>query len=267
VQLPPTATWQAAVIASAAARAPLAAFGALRKCPPQFPGVKLAGHFLKHADEQTVLALVALRRAVERFRLDTTEQTNWAILGVPRFMARMAGAHILTRFGEAGGPTVPPYALAQNSLHSISGAASIALGVRGPNVGIGGGPGALYEGLAAALTLYGAADCPGIWLLMTQWDPEPIPDGQGLATNEPICHAVALALRPGASGRSSLQMTIPRGSLAATNAGPEPTIADIAASIEQSHNGLPANWSCRLPWGAEVSLALAAQCQSPLAAA
>jgi hypothetical protein len=231
----------------------------MRKNPPRFAGVDLPGHFLKHADEQTVLALHAIRCAVERFNLDPRQQDRWGILGAPRFIARMAGAQILTRYVTGGGPTVPPHALAQNSLHSISGAASIALGIHGPNVGVGGGPGAIFDALTAAVTLFDPAECPGVWLLMTQWDPEPMPDGAGGASNEPVCHAAALALRLSAAGDSWLRINpLPNG-MAGTDETPEPAVAEIAAAIEHSLAGQPACWTCQLPWGANAELQLAAQ--------
>jgi hypothetical protein len=262
----PGTTWQAAVLAGASASAPLADFPALRKSPPRFPGVDLPGHFLKHADEQTVIGLEAVRRAVELFQLDTREQTAWGIIGAPRFMARMAGAHILTRFAASGGSSVPPHALAQNSLHSVSGAASIALGIHGPNVGLGGGPGAIYDGLTTALTWFDTAGCPSIWLILTQWDPEPIPDGQGLATNEPVCHAVALALKPAAAGESTLRLSAD-GSMPTGPRSPVPNVSEIAACLDRAHAGLPADWACQLPWGGRIELELAAAIQSQRRAA
>lgn len=251
---------EATVVASATASAPLAAFPAMRKSPPRFPGVDLAGHFLKHADEQTVIALEALRLAVERFDLDPRQQNEWGIVGVPRYIARMAGAHILTRFNDGGGQTVPPHALAQNSLHSIAGAASIALGVHGPNVGLGGGPGAIHDGLTAALTMFDAAACPGIWLLFAQWEPEPIPDGHGKAANEPVCHAVALALMPGAAGQSVLRLKVSAGNHDHVTAA-EPAVSNLAACVEQAQGGRPAEWIYDLPWQATIELKLAAQTQ------
>jgi hypothetical protein len=263
---PTATTWQAAVLAGASASAPLADFPAMRKSPPRFPGVDLPGHFLKHAEEQTVIGLEAVRRAVERFGLDTREQIAWGIIGAPRFMARMAGAHILTRFAASGGPSVPPHALAQNSLHSVSGAASIALGIHGPNVGLGGGPGAIYDGLTTALTWFDSQSCPGIWLIITQWDPEPIPDGQGLATNEPVCHAVALALKPAAAGESTLRLSLAEPVPAGVRL-PVPSVTEIAACLDRAHGGLPAEWTCQLPWGGRIELQLAAAIQSQRRAA
>ncbi|MDX1946623.1 MAG: beta-ketoacyl synthase N-terminal-like domain-containing protein [Pirellulaceae bacterium] len=249
------ATWEAAIVASATASASLAAIGPMRKQPPRFAGVDLPGHFLKHADEQTVIALEALRRAVEQAGLDPREQTDWAIVAAPRFIARVAGAHILTRYGDGGAPTVPPHALAQNSLHSVAGAASIALGLHGPNVGLGGGPGAISDGLTAALTLLDGAACPGLWLLFSQWEPEPIPDGQGRATNDPVCHAVALALRLGEKSSATLRLTTRLGLVPAEPIA-EPRVSQLAACIERSASGCPAEWSLALDWGANIQLSL-----------
>ncbi|HEX5104092.1 MAG TPA: hypothetical protein VFV87_09795, partial [Pirellulaceae bacterium] len=167
---------EAAVVAAGSSAVRLGDFAPLRKEPPRFGGVELAGHFLKHADEQTIVALKAVGRAIERRRLDPRQMTDWAIVAAPRYIGHLAGASILDRFARQGGSGVPPHAVAQNSLHSISGAASIVLGLHGPNVGVGGGPWAIGDGLAAALTLFDASRVPGVWLLVTQFEPELIPD-------------------------------------------------------------------------------------------
>src|SRR6187399_2186108 len=99
------------------ARADLAAIAAMRKKLPTWAPPDTPGHFLKYADEQTVLAVAAL-----------------------------------DRFGRGGGPAISPHVIPQHSLHSISGALSILLASRQPNFGIGGTAESLAEGLLAALT-------------------------------------------------------------------------------------------------------------------
>jgi hypothetical protein len=258
---------EAAVVAAGTSAVPLSQFAPLRKEPPAL-GVELAGHFLKHADEQTIVALQAIGRAIKQHQLDPRTMTEWGIVAAPRYIGRLAGASILDRFARQGGSGVPPHAVAQNSLHSVSGAASIALGLHGPNVGVGGGPWAIGDGLVAALTLFDTSHVPGLWLLLTQFEPEPLPDEVGRPLNETVCHAVALALIPGGSGESQLTL---RPGTPATRAAvarwPEPTVAEIAASIRAADRGLVSRWACWLPWGGRVELRLAAAQQSLRAAA
>jgi hypothetical protein len=253
---------EAGVAAAGASAVPLGQFAALRKEPPSL-GAELSGHFLKHADEQTIVALQAVAQAIKQHELDPRQMTEWGIVAAPRYIGRLAGASILDRFARLGGSGVPPHAVAQNSLHSISGAASIALGVHGPNVGVGGGPWAIADGLTTAMTLFDTSHVPGIWLILTQIDPEPLPDEGGRPLNDSVCHAVALALLPGGAGDS--QLTLRPGTSvtrAAVARWPEPTVGEIAASIRAAQRGLVSRWACWLPWGGRVELRLTAAGQS-----
>ena len=48
-----------------------------------------------------------------------------------------------------------------------------------------------------ALTFLEQCAGPGLWLVLTQWCPEPVPDAQGSVANDPVCRGVAMALVPG----------------------------------------------------------------------
>lgn len=252
----------AAVVAAGSAAVRLSACGPLRKCPPSYPGVELSGHFLKHADEQTIVALLALRQATDRYAFDPRDHADWAIIAAPRFIGRLTGANVIHKFPRGGTSAVAPHIVAQCSLHSISGAASIALGMHGPNVGVGGGEWAIGDGLVAALTLFEAIRVPGVWLLLSEFDSEPIPDEEGRPRNDPTCHAVALALAPGRQGSSLVTLRSgSRSDSPSKRAGtsyPEPTVAEIAACIDASHRGLTSRWGAWLPWGGRAELRMAA---------
>jgi len=196
------------------ARADLKTIAALRKSLPAWAPKETPGHFLKHADEQTVLAVAALDHAIQTSGRSAGEYQQWAIVAAPRFIGRMAGGVTLSRYSAGGGPAVSPHLISQHSLHSISGALSILLSSRQPNFGVGGTSSSLVEGLLTALTFSGPQN-NGAWLIATGWDPEPQLDDAGNGCNAPVCHAVALALRPaaefGALGR--LQLLAERGSI------------------------------------------------------
>jgi hypothetical protein len=262
---PPDLT--AAVVAAGSAAVRLAACGPLRKSPPTYPGVELSGHFLKHADEQTIVALLALRRATDRYGIDPRDLADWGVIAAPRYIGRLTGASVLYKFPRGGTSAVAPHIVAQCSLHSVSGAASIALGMRGPNVGVGGGQWAIGDGVAAALTLFETAQVPGVWLLLSEFNDEPQPDEEGRPLNDPTCHAVALALRPGVVGDSELALRPGAHAKSLRASYPEPTVAEIAGCIDAAHRGRAARWACWLPWGGRIELHLAAAEQSQPAGA
>jgi hypothetical protein len=89
---------------------------------------------------------------------------------------------------------IPHYAL-----HSPSGTLSLALGIHGPNLGIGGGLFSTFEGFVTALTWLRSGAVPGVWLVLSGWSPEFVPDHQGRPTGDCECQALALALVPASS--------------------------------------------------------------------
>ena len=163
---------------------------------------------LKHADEQTIVGLAAVLRAVEDSGVPIEEYAGWGVVAAPRFVGRIAGAVGLAKFARAGGASTSPHLVSQQSLHSMAGMISIALGCRGPNFGTGGGPHAVADGLLAALALGKETDLPGIWLVMSEWDPEPVPDGQGGIAGTSLCRAVALSTCKATDGRRGLMFQL-----------------------------------------------------------
>ncbi|MCI0359706.1 MAG: hypothetical protein L0211_14615, partial [Planctomycetaceae bacterium] len=250
----PSPDLTAAVVAAAAAAYRLSEIGPLRKMPPAYPGVELSGHFLKHADEQTIVALAAIQRATQQHNIDPRDLAGWGIIAAPRYIGRLTGANVLYKFPRGGTSAVAPHIVAQCSLHSVSGAASIALGMHGPNVGVGGGEWAIADGMMAALSLFETVRVPGVWLLLSEFDSEPVPDEEGRPLNDPTCHAVALALMPGAAGNSQLTLRPGTHSKSLRASCPQPTVAEIAGCIDAAERGLPARWACWLPWGGRVEL-------------
>jgi hypothetical protein len=266
VTVPSKAPRCAAALALAAygtARADLASIAALRRTIPAWAPADTPGHFLKHADEQTVVAVAAVDRAIAASGEDVSAYRNFAIIAAPRFVGRIAGAETLARFQAGGGPSVSPHTIPQHSLHSISGALSILLASREPNFGVGGIATALAEGLLAALTLP-APTARGIWLVATAFEPEPKLEASGRCLNEPAVCAAALAFRPIATaqckGRLWLERSIPcrtqPGESADGGGAPSVTelIALLAAAAERGGVGGCQRGSLRwrFPGGATV---------------
>jgi hypothetical protein len=255
------------------ARADLPQIAAMRKTPPAWSPEGTPGHFLKHADEQTVVAVAAVDRAIQAQRLQVSELRDWAVVAAPRFIGRLGGTTTLTKFSRGGGPAISPHVIPQHSLHSVSGALSILLATRAQNIGVGGGPESLTDGLFTALTLGASAGKTGIWLVCTAWDPEPIADRDGQCTNHPTCYAVALALQAAAAGqhRGQLQLVLnaagmPFDSNASDN--PPLSVAALSTGLDAcAVSGRSNSWSWRLRWGASVVLeARGLSAQLPLAA-
>src|SRR5262249_6770324 len=138
-----------------------------------------------------------------RYGLTDTPWHDWGVLAAPRFLGRACLAQALQRFALEGAWGVSPHLIPHRSLHSVSGTVSQALGIHGPNFGVGGGPDSAAEGLLAAAALVAEQRVPGVWLVLTGWDPEPVLDSPGMPSPnghpreaDSSCLAAALALTP-----------------------------------------------------------------------
>jgi hypothetical protein len=195
--------------AAAVIRAAPAELPALRQKPGRVAGEPLPTTFLKHSDEQTVVGLSAVLRAIEDHGLTRHDFRDWGVVAVPRFFGRGAFAIALERFRAEGAWGISPHLIPHRTLHSLSGSVSQALKIHGPNFGAGGGPASVIEGLLCAAALLAGGTVPGVWLVMTGWQPELAVDRQGNPTTPDVaCQGVALALVPPTPGsRSRLHVT------------------------------------------------------------
>jgi hypothetical protein len=260
--------------AAGVAVATLAELPALRERPGGPNSRTVPPRFLRHADEQTVVGLAAVLRAMDDPALADENYATWGVIAAPVLPGRLGGAATFTKFREGGPAAISPHIIPQNSLHSVAGAISVGLGLHGPNFGIGGGPEALAEGLTVALSLVDDTNLPGLWLVLTQWTPEPVPDGRGSTATETTCSAIALALRAQAGPGVTLRMTLP-GSRALTASSRDACdsrleqapadhgrLADGREALAELARWLAAEPACRqsapwsfgLPWGGQVEL-------------
>ncbi len=237
----PAGTVCCAVRAYAALRVPAEAVAALRRPRDPRTGEPLPPALLKNADDQTVAALAAVCRAIEGHALGGCDFTAWGVVAAPRFLGRAAMGHVLHRFRQEGAWGISPHLIPHRSLHAVSGTLSLALDIRGPNFGVGGGPGADSEGLAVAAALVAGGDLPGVWAVLTGYDPEVIPPDPAAPSGEagglpaPPCTAVALALTsPGPqAGGLFLEVGQPGARTPGTAAGSRPfTLAELGAALE-----------------------------------
>lgn len=170
---------------------------ALRRNPGTFPGLPISPTLFKYADDQTVLALVAVLRAAAKLGRKPEEYHGWGVLAASSFFGRAFSAHALQKYVREGAWGITPHMVPHHSLHAISGTISQAFHIQGPNFGVGGGPQAHAEGMIAAASLMAEGAIPGLWLVLTGHHPEQVPDETEEPTNSPCeCLALALALAP-----------------------------------------------------------------------
>lgn len=236
-----------------------AEFAAFRRSLPKWAVEGTPLHFFKHADEQTMLAVQAVDNAIQRNGFEPRTQTGFGVLAAPRFLGRHAAAAVIRRHLKDGAQGVTPHIIAQHSLHSVSGAISVLLGCQGPNLGVGGGPRALDELLLTQLTLFSTATIPGVWLVGTSWDPEPLIDRDGNCLNDPECFAFALAVQATAANNRCSAGTLRLGSAnpLADSLAAEITAADIVRQMQAADlRQTPLQMSWPLAWGPQVEIEL-----------
>ncbi len=233
-----------------------AELAALRDAPLPAAAPPLPPRFLRHCDEHTVVAVRAVLATLAGLPVDLA---RCGVVAAPCQAGRIATARSLSQLQGGGAVMVSPHIVPQCSLHSLAGAISVALGMHGPHIGVGGGPEALAEGLFTALTLLepGAASaCDAIWLVATEWAAEPLLDPTGAPTGDPVCRAVALLLAPlAASDDAALHVTIhqPRAVVPAAADEARIDLQAFAAALDCCATGAAlAGWTIACPWGGEI---------------
>jgi hypothetical protein len=197
---------QAAVITYAGLSIPLSEVESLRAKPGESSSIAQISKTLRNSDPQTVAGVAALLQAIAKAGWQNRSFADWGIVGCPRFVGRMVICNVIWRFFTDPKYSINPHIIPNYSLHSPSGTASVAMRMHGQNLGVGGGPGNAAEGLVTALSILDDGRLPGIWLLLSEFEPEPRPDEQGNATNEVHVHAVAMALQKSANGVGTLKL-------------------------------------------------------------
>jgi hypothetical protein len=206
-------------IAESTLLCPIAGFGiiradaeqlaALRREPGSFAGKPVAPAYLKNADDQTVAAVAVLLRAIAGAGWENRSFRDWGVVAAPNFFGRFGSMQALKRFLEEGAWGISPHVIPHHSLHAVSGTISQALKIHGPNFGISGGPRAVAEAFLVAATMLSENNLPGLWVILTGFDPEYIPEEySGKPAQPTTCRAAALALVPGSplAGRPFLRV-------------------------------------------------------------
>ena len=168
----------------------------LRKRPGELRSMSLESNVIRHADEQTLAALVAIGQAQQKWSSPPSDFAAWGIVASSRYLGRSIFSQSLAKFDREGPWGTSVQVIPHRSLHSPSSTISLALGCRGPNIGVGGGNDGEAQALLTAASLLDEFDLPGVWLVLTGWNPELNVDAGTGAAVETQCQALALALRP-----------------------------------------------------------------------
>lgn len=273
VHAPHTAGAAACVVTHAMVACRLSEIEALRSGGWPAGSPALPARFLRHSDEQTVVSMHAVLAAIARLPEPRPSFDRYGVITAPCQAGRISAAQTLVQAAAIGGAAVSTRIVPECSLHSPAGAVSVGLGMHGPNIGVGGGPEAVSEGLFTAVSWLrptGPAICDGVWLLVSGWDEEPALDAAGKPTTDPICRAVAIALTPPCAGRLALHVQVD----AARNHDERSDAASAAALLTGLGRALAAAdeaggviaWSHGCPWAADFRL-VAASVASPREAA
>ena len=165
----------------------------------------IPGSLLRQADDQTIVSLAAVRGALGRLEdREPARFDRWGILAASRFLGRSGLVQAIAGFQADGVWSVSPHLIPHLTLHSPAGTLSLALGIHGPNLGIGGGPNAGFEGFLTALTWLNAGVVPGLWMVLSRWSPEFLPDHRGEPRASCECQAMAMVVVPCRSTESGL---------------------------------------------------------------
>jgi hypothetical protein len=175
---------------------------ALRRRPGAIPDgwAAPAPSLLRYSDEQTIAGTAAVFAAIARGGLARGEFEGWGVVAASRFLGRANLALALRSFLSEGVWGTSPHLIPHFALHSPAGTISLALGLHGPNVGVGGGLYAAAEGFLAALTWVSTGEVPGVWLVLSGWSPELVPERRENGPPDGECQALALALLAGGVG-------------------------------------------------------------------
>jgi hypothetical protein len=158
---------------------------------------QLPSGYLKNSDDQTVLALTVITKAMATLNRPMATFADWGVVAAPNLFGRAGIFQTLVSFRSEGVWGITPHMIPHHSLHAVSGTISQVLGLHGPNFGIGGGPDAVAEALLVAATMVSENTLPGLWVVLSGHETEYVPEvANHQAHHAATCLAAALALVP-----------------------------------------------------------------------
>jgi hypothetical protein len=223
------------VAACAALRGDAETIAQWRKQPVVIGAERMPTSFLKHSEDQTILALKTVLRAIEQHNLTRSqagawerEFADWGMIAAPNLFGRASIAQTIQRYQQEGAWGVSPHLIPHQSLHAMSGTISQALKIYGPNFGISGGPNAGPDAFLIAGAMMVDGQLPGMWLVLTGYQSEWIPPLDGRPTTAPMCQAVAFALIPVEPNAAGLHLSLGHVRTDAANDPGVSALADMA---------------------------------------
>jgi hypothetical protein len=196
------------VAASALLRAGPETIAQWRRQPIVVGSEKMPVSFLKHAEDQTVVAMRTVLAVLEQQGWQARSFADWGVIAAPSFFGRVCSARSFQRFQVDGAWGASPHLIPHQSLHGLSGTLSQALKIHGPNFGVSGAPNAGPDAFLIAAAMLADRALPGLWVVLTGHESEPIPDRATDTQPTSICHAVVLALTPASSQLAGSHLSI-----------------------------------------------------------
>lgn len=207
---------------------------------------------LRHADEQGVACLAAMREALTSCNRPASEFQNWGVVAAPRTPGRSAMTDTILRFPKDGAWGASPHVIPNCSLHSPSGLVSVTYGLRGPNYGVGGVAGRECDIWTALVAFDSSLQTPGAWLLLSAI-------GQ-----DDMCRAIAMAVQF-QDCAAAFQVTVHFGAMPGLAMTPKFTLESLDRVLALPHSPLShCRWSLggggtmEWRWRANASLRAAA---------
>ncbi|MCE9531423.1 MAG: hypothetical protein K8T89_09930 [Planctomycetes bacterium] len=183
---------------------------------------------LKLVDDQSLVALLAMRRALDEANGSIPDLADWGLVAAPRTLGRRKIADAIGKYRSQGAWSISPHLIPHVSLHSLAGLLSQGLRLHGPNFGAGGPKGSEAEAVRAAVALLVGEELPGVWIVFTGWDRELLVEGDG------VCQAAVLGIRTQGEAESPCLLFDPNP---VTTAMPRFTLESLGEAIRNRAKG------------------------------
>jgi hypothetical protein len=196
----------------------------------------------KQSEDQTIVSLAALTQVIRDKQLSETDMAKWGVIAGPIFLGRAVLSAAFDQFDKEGAWGVSPHLIPHRFLHSVSGTLSLALGMHGPNFGVGGGASSHWQAAAMACTLAGNS-LAGMWLMLCGYEPDRLPDAMAGANSVWRCHALVLALVSADHPQSEQTLLVTPNSAKSSSrhrTKPIQLMKDLAAALGSADAHLPA---------------------------
>ncbi|HVX10647.1 MAG TPA: hypothetical protein VHC22_05665 [Pirellulales bacterium] len=185
-----TAPFELAIVAHGSASLSAEELVALRQRSIDRFSAQLRPQLLKHSDEQTLAAAVALDRAIGQMA-QCPCFAEWAVVSATQYLGRAAFAAVVDKYQIDGPWGVSVQVIPHTSPHAVASTLSMGLASHGPSIGAGTAPGEEPQAVLTAATLLKRADIAGAWIVFSGWSYKP---KTADASPQPTCVAAVLAV-------------------------------------------------------------------------